>query len=171
MAIHEIVKYNPINYLNGAYIAEEWSSKSDIGKIFNGHKFTINEYMQTEREYIDAVKIIMHTVHSKYLTISYAEIDSDHTLMSIKNSPHYEFDKHLTSIIPYIYVGNEIPITQIDTVIQLCLREYAYIELQDLSHNLRISFGYDYYMKINTMLSKQKIENLLKGLKLYVDPR
>lgn len=59
MAIHEIVKYNPINYLNGVYITEEWSSKSDIGKIFNGHKFTINEYMQTEREYIDAVKIIM----------------------------------------------------------------------------------------------------------------
>lgn len=49
----------PINYLNGVYITEEWSSKSDIGKIFNGHKFTINEYMQTEREYIDAVKIIM----------------------------------------------------------------------------------------------------------------
>lgn len=59
MAIHEIVKYNPINYLNGVYITEEWSSKSDIGKIFNGHKFTINEYMQTEREYIDVVKIIM----------------------------------------------------------------------------------------------------------------
>lgn len=59
MAIHEIVKYNPINYLKGVYITEEWSSKSDIGKIFNGHKFTINEYMQTEREYIDAVKIIM----------------------------------------------------------------------------------------------------------------
>ena len=59
MAIHEIVKYTPINYLNGVYITEEWSSKSDIGKIFNGHKFTINEYMQTEREYIDAVKIIM----------------------------------------------------------------------------------------------------------------
>lgn len=59
MALHEIVKYNSINYLNGVYITEEWSSKSDIGKIFNGHKFTINEYMQTEREYIDAVKIIM----------------------------------------------------------------------------------------------------------------
>lgn len=47
MALHEIVKYNPINYLNGVYITEEWSSKSGSSDI-SSDKFSIEQKKTAE---------------------------------------------------------------------------------------------------------------------------
>lgn len=38
----------------GAYCGETWTSISDVGKAFEGHKLTIDEYERVEMAYVDA---------------------------------------------------------------------------------------------------------------------
>ena len=46
MVWHEIVKYSPQKYnRNGVYTADEWTSRDDIGKYFDGKLFTLEEYL------------------------------------------------------------------------------------------------------------------------------
>ena len=41
---HEIVKYSPQKYdSNGVYTANEWTSRCDVGKKFDGKLFTLKE--------------------------------------------------------------------------------------------------------------------------------
>ena len=50
MVEYRITKYNPANRIDGIYITEEWTSFSDIGKIFDGTKLTQTEYhIRTKR--------------------------------------------------------------------------------------------------------------------------
>lgn len=53
MVWHEIVKYSPQKYnRNGVYTADEWTSRDDIGKYFDGKLFTLEEYLNIEKHYI-----------------------------------------------------------------------------------------------------------------------
>ncbi len=49
MAWHEILKYSPKNYKNRIYTADEWTSRCEVGKYFNGKQFTIEEYLRVEQ--------------------------------------------------------------------------------------------------------------------------
>ena len=80
MTEYRITKYNPANRINGVYMADEWTSFSDIGKVFGGTTLSQDTYLQTEKAYIDCgieliekskitkVRIILNNVTSrKYL--------------------------------------------------------------------------------------------------------
>lgn len=42
MIWHEIVKYSSENYgENGVYTKDEWTSRSDIGTVYEGKTFTL----------------------------------------------------------------------------------------------------------------------------------
>lgn len=67
---HEIVKHSPLYYdAEGRYTRDEWTSRSDVNKMFNRNIFTIEEYMEVERKYVNAVKELMNITGSSYLTI------------------------------------------------------------------------------------------------------
>ena len=52
----EIVKYAPENYdERGIYRKNEWLMVSDIGKVYDGKRFTREEYLETEDKYAQAV--------------------------------------------------------------------------------------------------------------------
>ena len=53
MTEYRITKYNPANRINGAYMSDEWTSISDIGKVFNGIILSQDTYLKTEKAYID----------------------------------------------------------------------------------------------------------------------
>ena len=53
MTEYRITKYNPINRVDEVYIADEWTSSSDIGKVFNGKTLSRDTYLKTEQAYID----------------------------------------------------------------------------------------------------------------------
>ena len=52
-----VTKYNPaFGTENGHYtLIEEWTCPSEIGKSFNGGKFTLREYLQVEDAYVNTV--------------------------------------------------------------------------------------------------------------------
>ena len=56
MIWHEIVKYSSENYgENGVYTKDEWTSRSDIGTVYEGKTFTLEKYLDVEQRYINVV--------------------------------------------------------------------------------------------------------------------
>jgi hypothetical protein len=50
-----VTRYDPARRdERGAYRGETWTSISDVGKVFEGHKLTIDEYERVETAYVDA---------------------------------------------------------------------------------------------------------------------
>lgn len=43
----------------------------DVDHICDGHLVTIDEYLETEQKYVDAVIKVMELTNCKYLTVSY----------------------------------------------------------------------------------------------------
>ena len=63
---YSITKYKGIADVN---IYKEWGAISDIGKIYNGKKLTIDEYKKTEDAYIEALFIILKYMDIKTLKL------------------------------------------------------------------------------------------------------
>ena len=63
---YSITKYKGILDLN---IYKEWGAISDIGKIYNGKKLTMDEYKKTEDAYIEALFIILKYMNIKTLKL------------------------------------------------------------------------------------------------------
>lgn len=169
---HEIVKYNPVYYdKNGVYTIDEWTSRSDAGKCYNGKTFTIEEYLKVEQQYIDALLSIMDAAKCTYMTISYLEADNDYIVDRIKSSKFHNIDLPLLQSLPLVAKGKKIHYKKIDNLIRLALREYLYVVLCNNKHNLQVDFGYDYYMKISSSLSNTVLQEKVNKVGLYLDPR
>ena len=78
----EIVKYAPENYdERGIYRKNEWLMSSDIGKIYDGKRFTRKEYLETEDKYVQAVIRGMELTGCSFLTVEYLSISRSKTDM------------------------------------------------------------------------------------------
>jgi len=154
-----ITKYNTLHYNeNGVYTKDEWTSIYDVGKIYDGKVFTIQDYLETEKRYIEAVKIIMRLNKCKELNIRHLEKHDYVKGFTVEEDEKLE-EK-------YIKIENKQKINykDIEIVIKLILRETIWCDLINLSKRLYIRFGYDYYMYFNTKtkidLYRDKIEKL-----------
>jgi hypothetical protein len=66
---YRITKYNPIyRDPEGKYTIEDWTAISDIGKVFNNQRLTIESYKETEDKYIKAIYVTMDFLNIPYLT-------------------------------------------------------------------------------------------------------
>lgn len=72
MIWHEIVKYSSENYgENGVYTKDEWTSRSDIGTVYEGKTFDYKKYLDVEQRYINVVLSIMDVTNCRYMIIQY----------------------------------------------------------------------------------------------------
>ena len=169
---HEIVKYSPQKYdSNGVYTANEWTSRCDVGKKFDGKLFTLKEYLRVEQRYVSVILSIMKTTSSKYMTIQYLEADKEYITNRIESSKFYNIDSELLKSMPLLEKNRRIYIKKITDIIRLSLREYIYVVLCNKNHKLQIEFGYDYYLKISCSLNCETLKNIVHREGLYLDPR
>ena len=142
---YRITKYNPINRINVAYMADEWTSFSDIGKVFGGTILSLDAYLKTEQAYIDCcIELIEKAKISK---------------LYIKQAEYYCEGIHFSSNI-----SNTQEIRQ---VITACLREQCWLKLT--SKDFFIHFGYDYYMYIGSSLPSESVIETVKRYGLYCE--
>lgn len=173
---HTIVKYKPEYYNNeGHYIINEWGGMGDVGQIYDGHIVTLDEYLDVEQKYVDAVTKIMDLSNCKFLTISYLGDTVRSTKHSIrrmlsKKNRFLEYDRLLYNSYMELIENKRIYITDIDNIIRLNLREYTYTGLTNLKKGLEIHFGYDYYMYCNTKLPTDILEKEVRKIGLYLNP-
>lgn len=169
---HEIVKYSPQKYdSNGIYTADEWTSRCDVGKKFDGKLFTIEEYLRVEQRYVSVILSIMKATNCKYMTIQYLEADKEYITSRIKSSKFYNIDSELLKSMPLLEEKRRIYILKITDIIRLSLREYIYVVLRNKEHKLQIEFGHDYYLKISCSLNLETLKNIVYREGLYLDPR
>lgn len=174
---HTIVKYKPEYYNEkGHYTKDEWGGMGDVGRIYDGHLLTLEEYLETEQKYVDAVKKIMEMTNSRFLTVSHLGDTVETTKWAIrkmlnKKNRFLEYDKLLYDSYINLIEGKRIYISDIGDIIRLNLREYTYTILKNLRNELEIDFGGDYYMYCSTKLPVNVLKEEILKIGLYLDPR
>lgn len=149
MNCYRISKYNPeFRDENGIYTQEDWTSVSDIGRVFNGEKLTKEEYLRTENSYVNAVKTILTENNASKLLIDGLETYYDNTDVSALSFDESEL---LAEIKNTMYVNKD----KLELLIRMALREYLWCKLK--SERVEIEFGYDYYMYIKCAEIKLEI--------------
>ena len=145
MREYRITKYNPINRVEGIYSIEEWTSVSDIGKIFANGVLTYEEYEKTENAYIDCcIELIKESAISQLWIYDAEFYDKD---ICFSQSVFKESDIRL--------------------LIKYCLQEKCWAKLK--AKNFFIHFGYDYYMYVGTGLPVELVNKIAKKHGLFCE--
>lgn len=163
---YSISKYSPQFYdSQSCYTRNEWTSISDIGKSFDDGVLTINEYLETERHYINTAIELALISGCSYLTVDYLE--GKYMEQNVKEHP---LNSHLLETAQKMRQGMKIRISDCAEYLQLCLRECGYASFSNHLHNFYIDFGYDFYMHIRTTLPKKRVEEVVLKNHLYFRP-
>lgn len=145
MIEYKITKYNPLNRIEGKYTVLEWTSISDIGKVFDDGVLTYSRYAQVERRYIDCcIELLQKAAVSELLV----------------GSPEY-YDEGLR--LPDI-LSTE---SEMRRAIMCCLREKCWAKLEN--SDFFIHFGYDYNMYVGTNLSVTVVQETSKKHSLFCE--
>ncbi len=122
---YRITKYDPLlRNENGHFVAEDWTSISDIGKIFGQKPLTQSAYQIVEDAYISTIESFLNEAQISAMTL--AAIENHGTDFPLKKGTSIEF-KDILSIS------------------RLTLREELWAKFT-IPGKAYIHFGYDYYM-------------------------
>jgi hypothetical protein len=67
---YRITKYDPsLRDPGGAYPSDEWTSRSDIGKSFDGVRLTEESYLRVEQAYLEAAVAFLSEARITELTV------------------------------------------------------------------------------------------------------
>ena len=146
MINYRISKYNPWFRVNGIYTKEEWTSIGDVGKCFDGKRFTFDEYIAIENNYVVFVDRIIQLTKTDLLKITGLEDDS--------HNCQYEN-------------GHILRKEEVSSVVRGCLREEYWCRL--VASSLEISFGYDYYVYAKCSLNYFQMMDMASDLELFVE--
>lgn len=133
-----ITKYNPIfRNKDGHYTKNDWIDYSQIGKIFNEKVLTYEEYEIYENKYLAVVRVAFEASKVSELLIEKLEI--------------YDDDPEPSDEVKKILKKGKISNSDEAVLIsQAILRLFFWAELNSPDNKLSITFGYDYYMFIET---------------------
>lgn len=168
MFSYRVTKYNPKSRNeDDIYNANEWSSYHDIGKVFDGDKFTKCEYLLVEGKYINAVLLILGEIGVNELRVKSLE-----KYLEGIGGKHNEED--ISDELMYCYnntkEGDLVNVMELKNIIKLILRENMWCKLE-LKKKILIHFGYDYYMYIGCNLNLELIDEAIGEIGLYIEEK
>lgn len=147
-----VTKYDPRNRDENDYytLGDEWTSIADVGKLYEGHIFTTEQYLAAEEKYIKAVKVLMQQTGINELKIVDLENHSQVTEMDLSE-------------------GKIIPRYLVKELVKMILREKVWGKLV-ANNQFEIHFGHDYYMYFVGVGLTDEINRELKKIEgLYVE--
>lgn len=147
------------------YLDDDWTSFSDIGKIFNGSVLTYSQYIVVENLYIDVIKTFMKSANIEQLSISDLEMKTISQVDEILPLSTIDIKK----LYNQLENGISLKGSELDIVIRLILREFIWAKLKSTA-NLEIHFGYDYYMYIGCLQLPKNIQNFKLVVESYKSP-
>ena len=167
---YRITKFDPKKRNKEGHFLDnsEWTAISDIGKP-EYKNVSYEEYETTENAYAESVRLILDEKNIQNL-----KIDSLELYNSYEDFENYKKDGRLQNIeidfnneIANLKDGATLNLTEVQKMIRLILRETIWMYLT--SSDLKISFGYDYYMYVECFeLSKTTLGEIEK-MGLFVD--
>lgn len=154
-----VTKYNPSHRdQQGRFVKNEWTSFSDVGKMFEGRLFTISDYEFAESNYIKAVNIFLVEKNVKSVAIEQLE----------KNGLDENMDDTMKEEYLRIQDGDAILLGNLPTVLKLILREYIWAKLVS-DTGISITFGYDFYMYFHSTNEIFRGKEQIQALGLFVE--
>lgn len=147
-----ISKYDICKRENHAYIGNDWTSISDVGRIYNDEILTMEEYLRVENSYLRFVQEVW-----MYLKCPVLKIED----LAVYNEEEY----HRTSDNAQ---GDTL--SSIDDILQItkhCLRENIWCRLN--GQEMFIHFGYDYYIYIGSKANYTTVRSMATKYDLFVE--
>ena len=140
--------------------------------MYDGKIFTISEYLEVEQRYINTIVDIMKFVGSKYLTVSYVELNRKSAEEQLLKSKFYDEDIPLLHYIKTFNQKKHITIKMIEPIGRLCMRGYLFVKLVERKHRLKFEFGYDLYLSATCgTINQEQLNQIVRKNDLYLDPR
>lgn len=150
MHYFRITKYNP-KYRNelGHYTMNDWTSFSDIGKLFDGKLLSYADYENVEASYISAILMLLKRSKVKTLKIAYIE-------------------NHLESVVAP-KKNDVFDLNRVVNVFKSVLRNEYWCTLISEDENVYVHFGYDFYMYISVPIASKNSIDKIESSGLFVE--
>lgn len=156
---YRVTKYDPkCRDDRGRYTKDDWTSMTDICKVFNGVQLTKKEYLKIENLYIKAITSFMQYLKIPCLELKMLSKWQDK--IDIKNYPEINSGE-LLRFYSHVREGMIIPLSEVVNIAKLALRDELGCKLISQS-GLQVHFGYDFYMYI---ISSYKCEDMVDNIK------
>jgi hypothetical protein len=143
---YRVTKYDPaFRDARDAYLADDWTSVTQIARAFGGVVLTEGEYRRVEQAYVSSAIAFLREGGLHSLAVK-----------GLENVPKVALDFGEGSVLSLEQVGDVIP---------RILREEFWCRLEcrgGFAH-----FGWDYYMYIGVPRRCPEAEHLARGLGLY----
>lgn len=145
---YRITKYDPrLRNPSGAYPIDEWTSRSDVGKEFDGVPLTEDAYLRIELAYIESAVAFLDEAGI-----------SEMTVVGLEN--HGKVDAAPKDGMP-------IKAADIPLILRSMLREDFWCKLECPAAFIHI--GYDYYMYIGTPIECVRASAFAQSNGLFVE--
>ena len=146
MIEYRVTKYNPaLRDARGAYIADEWTSVTDVGREFGGVVLTDSEYRRVEQAYVSSALAFLREGGLNSLTVEGLE---NHKGIALQ-----------------LCEGTVISLELVGNVIGQILRDDLWCKLEGRDGFVHI--GWDYYMYIGVPHRCPSAEQFAEGLGLH----
>jgi hypothetical protein len=122
----------------------------------------MQEYLETEKRYIEAIKTIMLLNNCDVLHVRKLEKYKD--VLCFQD----EINKDLYTY--YESLKNRFAVTEhtLPPIMKIILRDLSWCELVNIEKRLYVRFGYDYHMTVNTKVPYETVKKNIERLGLYV---
>lgn len=156
-----ITKYNPIyRTSSGAYNIDDWTSFSDIGRIYGGKEINFSDYIAIESAYIKAITSFMEELEIDSLEVKNLEKNSDRLELPDINTM---YSKEMIEMFLNVHNNLVADKSSINILCRLVLREYLWCKLE-IASTMFVHFGHDYYMYIGSIKEcKDAIGKIIKS--------
>jgi len=156
-----ITKYNPTyRDKKGAYLRDEWTAYSDIGRTYNNKKITFDDYIKVEDAYIASIISFMELTKTEGLSI-----------VGLESRGLPERDTHYSRDMVDAFVkakeGLLLDRQLVRLIARLILREDLWCKLK--AENMYVHFGYDYYMYIGSSKYSEEVIKKIEKSGLFVE--
>ena len=126
---------------------DEWIGYDQIGLIFNGKVFTYEEYESVENKYLSVINTAFLSSGVPMLFINKLEMTCRD---STENDSEREVPMCPDDVVSLVERGWLKTSKEVEVISRAILRSYIWAELSSPHYILNITFGYDYYMYIES---------------------
>lgn len=150
----KITKYDPLNRdADGSYLNDEkWTCFSEVGT-----KVSIEEYLKTEQNYINAIGSFMAEMGLNKAYVIALEQWSD----EVEN-------QNANTFLSKIWIGKAITVQEVQELAKLTLRNAIWCKM-GFKNQFFVHFGYDYYMYIGAIRECTKAIDAVIQSGLFVE--
>lgn len=141
-----VTRYDPaLRDERGAYPDDAWTSISDVGQVFQGHKLTLPEYERVEAAYVSAFVAFAEESNVERLQVRSLESGDD------------------------LGEGETMSVAEAGKVVRRMLREDVICKLESPVDDFALHVGFDLYMYVGSMRPCPRAAEVAAQLGLFVE--